>query len=317
MPKAIEVVPTLVRHYGEPYADSSAIPSFYLAKLTRQHVTVALNGDGGDESFGGYGWHLGSRLAERWQQIPSPLRRLAERAAGGLAPLSSNRRSPIARLSRFMSAASRPRAERYRRWLSVFTPEMKAEMYASPHRAHPDPIEAIFAAAPSLDAVDAMLHGDMEWYLPTDLLVKVDIATMANSLEARSPFLDWHLTEFAARLPSTFKVKGNASKYILKKAIADLVPADNMHRPKQGFAVPVGPWFRGELKDFLADHILGSRFQSRGLFKPAVVQRLFDDHQRGAGDHAHHLWTLLMLELWFREFIDQAPARSIVETRTA
>jgi asparagine synthase (glutamine-hydrolysing) len=315
--RAIEVVPTLVKHYGEPYADSSAIPSFYLAKLTRQHVTVALNGDGGDESFGGYGWHLGSRIAERWQRIPSPIRGLAELMASGLAPLSSHRRSPVARLSRFMSAASRPRAARYRHWLSVFTADLKAEMYASPHQRQRDPIEAIFAAAPSLDAVDAMLHADMEWYLPTDLLVKVDIATMANSLEARSPFLDWHLAEFAARLPSTFKVKGNTSKYILKKAVADLIPAGNMHRPKQGFAVPVGPWLRDELKDFLADHILGSRFQARGLFKPAAVQRLFDDHQRGAGDHAHHLWTLLMLELWFREFIDQAPAQVLAETRTA
>jgi asparagine synthase (glutamine-hydrolysing) len=303
-PRAIEVLPTLVRHYGEPYADSSAIPSFYLAKLTRQHVTVALNGDGGDESFGGYGWHLGGRLAERWQQVPSILRGAAEQVASGLAPLSSNRRSPIARLARFMSAASGPRAARYRQWLSVFTSDLKNEIYVTPRR-HPDPIEAIFAAAPSLDAVDAMVRADIEWYLPTDLLVKMDIATMANSLEARSPFLDWHLTEFAARLPSTFKVKGRTSKYILKKAIADIVPADNMHRPKQGFAVPVGSWFRGELKDFLADHILSARFQSRGLFKPAAVQKLFDDHQRGAGDYAHHLWTLLMLELWFREFIDQ------------
>jgi asparagine synthase (glutamine-hydrolysing) len=314
-PRAIEVLPALVRHYGEPYADSSAIPSFYLARLTRQHVTVALNGDGGDESFGGYGWHLGSRLAERWQQLPSPLRAAAEAVAGGLAPLSSNRRSPIARLSRFMSAASHPRATRYRQWLSVFTADLKRELYAKPYLKGADPIEAIFAAAPSLDAVDAMLRADIEWYLPTDLLVKMDIATMASSLEARSPFLDWHLTEFAARLPSELKVKGNTSKYILKKAVADLVPAENMHRPKQGFAVPVGAWFRGELKDFLADHILGPRFGARGLFNPATVQRLFDDHQRGAGDHAHHLWTLLMLELWFREFIDRRPAA--VETRTA
>jgi asparagine synthase (glutamine-hydrolysing) len=278
-------------------------------------VTVALNGDGGDESFGGYGWHLGSRLAERWQGVPLLLRRLAEGAASRLTPFTSNRRSPIARLSRFMSAASQPRAARYRRWLSVFTSDLKADMYAAPYRRAADPIEAIFAAAPSLDAVDAMLHADMEWYLPTDLLVKMDIATMANSLEARSPFLDWHLTEFAARLPSTLKVKGNTSKYILKKAVADLVPGDNMHRPKQGFAVPVGPWLRDELRDFLGDHILGSRFQSRGLFNPAVVQRLFDEHQRGSGDHAHHLWTLLMLELWFREFIDRAPA--MAETLTA
>ena len=315
-PRAIEIVPTLVKHYGEPYADSSAIPSFYLARLTRQHVTVALNGDGGDESFGGYGWHLGSRLAERWQAVPSPLRAMAEGLASGLAPLSSNRRSPISRMARFMSAASHPRAARYRNWLSVFTPDLKAEIYASPHR-HPDALEGIFAAAPSLDAVDAMVRADIEWYLPTDLLVKMDIATMANSLEARSPFLDWKLAEFAARLPSTFKVKGNTSKYILKKAVASLVPGGNMHRPKQGFAVPVGPWFRGELKEFFADHVLGARFHERGLFKPAAVQRLFDDHQRGAGDYAHHLWTLLMLELWFREFIDHAPAPAHAETATA
>ena len=315
-PRAIEILPALVRHYGEPYADSSAIPSFYLAKLTRQHVTVALNGDGGDESFGGYGWHLGSRLAERWQQIPSPLRTVAETIGSSLAPLSSNRRSPIARLSRFMSAASHPRSTRYRQWLSVFTADMKRELYAKPYMKGADPIDAIFAAAPSLDAVDALLRADIEWYLPTDLLVKMDIATMASSLEARSPFLDWHLAEFAAKLPSEYKVKGNTSKYILKKAVAGLVPAENMHRPKQGFAVPVGGWFRGELKDFLADHILSSRFTARGLFRADAVKRLFDEHQRGAGDHAHHLWTLLMLELWFREFIDQRPAQAM-ETRSA
>jgi asparagine synthase (glutamine-hydrolysing) len=314
-PRAIEVLPSLVRHYGEPYADSSAIPSFYLARLTRQHVTVALNGDGGDESFGGYAWHLGSRLAERWQQLPAAVRGLAERTAGGLAPLSSHRRSPIARMSRFMAAASRPRAARYRQWLSVFTADLKQELYAQPHARSADPLEAIFAAATSLDAVDVMLRADVEWYLPTDLLVKMDIATMAGSLEARSPFLDWHLAEFAAKLPSGLKVKGHTSKYILKKAMADLVPAENMHRPKQGFAVPVSGWFRGELKDFLADHILTARFNARGLFRPEAVRRLFEDHQRGAGDHGHHLWTLLMLELWFQEFIDRRPALTM-ETRS-
>jgi asparagine synthase (glutamine-hydrolysing) len=315
-PRAVDVLPDLVRHYGEPYADSSAIPSFYLARLTRQHVTVALNGDGGDEAFGGNGWHLGSRLAERWQHVPGVARALVERGARALGPLSSRRRSPIARLSRFMSAASRPRAARYREWLSVFTTDLKRELYARPYVRHPDPIEAIFAGAPSLDAVDAMLRADVEWYLPTDLLVKMDIATMASSLEARSPFLDWRLTEFAAALPSGLKLKGRTTKYILKQAVADLVPAENMHRPKQGFAVPIGEWFRGELKEFLADHILSARFASRGLFRPEAVKRLYDDHQRGAGDHAHHLWTLLMLELWFDEFIDRRPRRA-VETTTA
>ena len=181
-----------------------------------------------------------------------------------------------------------------------------------------DPLDAIFAAAPSLDAVDAMLRADIEWYLPTDLLVKMDIATMANSLEARSPFLDWQLTEFAAQLPSDFKVQGHH---------VEVHPQEGGRRSRARPRTCIGrsrdsrcrsgAWFRGELKDFLADHVLGARFAARGLFRPAAVQRLFDDHQRGAGDHAHQLWTLLMLELWFREFIDRAPAQTIAETRTA
>ena len=168
-----------------------------------------------------------------------------------------------------------------------------------------DRLAAIFARLEPLDAVDAMLAADVAWYLPTDLLVKMDIATMAHSLESRSPFLDWPLTEFVARLPSDFKLRGRTSKYLLKKAVADLVPDTNMHRPKQGFAVPIGAWFRGELKDFLADHVLSDRFHARGLFRPAEVRRIFDDHQHGAYDYAHHLWVLLMLELWFRSFIDR------------
>jgi asparagine synthase (glutamine-hydrolysing) len=304
-PKAIEILPAMARHYGEPYADSSAIPSFYLAQLTRKHVTVALNGDGGDEAFAGYGWHYGGRLAERWQMVPSALRSLAERAVTALLPASADRRSTLSRAARFMKGASRPRPDRYRAWLSVYTPELKAALYANPAiRSRTDRLAEVFAGLNHLDAVDAMLAGDVAWYLPTDLLPKMDIATMAHSLESRSPFLDWRLTEFVAKLPSDMKLRGGTSKYLLKKAVADLVPAGNMHRPKQGFAVPIGPWFRGELKDYLADHILSDRFNARGLFTPAAVRRVFDDHQREVRDYAHHLWVLLMLELWFRSFMD-------------
>ena len=305
-PKAIEILPQMARHYGEPYADSSAIPSFYLAQLTRRHVTVALNGDGGDEAFAGYGWHYGGRLAERWQMIPAPLRALAEGAVNAVLPASADRRSTLARAARFMKGASRPRADRYRTWLSVYTRDMKDALYANPAmHSKTDRLAQVFAERTELDAVDAMLAGDIAWYLPTDLLVKMDIATMAHSLEARSPFLDWPLAEFVAKLPSDLKLRGGTTKYVLKKAIADLVPPGNMHRPKQGFAVPISGWFRGELKDFLADHILSDRFNARGLFRPAEVRRIFDDHQREAKDYAHHLWVLLMLELWFRTYMDQ------------
>jgi asparagine synthase (glutamine-hydrolysing) len=305
-PSALEVLPTLVRHYGEPYADSSAIPSFYLARLTRQHVTVALNGDGGDEMFAGYGWHLAGQLAQQWQRLPTPVRRVAESAARAVTPASADRRSTATRAMRFLAGASRARPAQYRAWLSVFTEDLKRALYATPPPAHHDRLACVFAANEGLDGVDAMLAADVAWYLPTDLLVKMDIATMANSLEARSPFLDRDLAEFVAALPSAMKLKGRESKYLLKRVLEGLVPTDNMYRRKQGFAVPIAQWFRADLRDYLADHVLSSRFTSRGLFNPREVRRLFDDHQQQRADYAHHLWVLLMLELWFREYIDPA-----------
>jgi asparagine synthase (glutamine-hydrolysing) len=307
-PSALEVLPTLVRHYGEPYADSSALPSFYLAKLTRQHVTVALNGDGGDEMFAGYGWHLAGRLAQRWQHVPAPARATLEAAARALTPRSADRRSAATRAARFLAGASRSRPAQYRAWLTVFSEDLKRDLLVNPATPQADPLAAIFAEVQHLDGVDAMLAADVAWYLPTDLLVKMDIATMANSLEARSPFLDRELAEFVATLPSQFKLRGRESKYILKRALRGLVPEENMHRRKQGFAVPIASWFRGELRDFLADHVLSPRFMSRGLFVPATVQRIFHDHQSGRADYAHHLWVLLNLDLWFREYMEHRAA---------
>jgi asparagine synthase (glutamine-hydrolysing) len=254
--------------------------------------------------FAGYGWHLAGRLAERWQQVPSPMRQALEGAVRTLVPSSPDRRSRATRAARFLAGASRPRPQQYRAWLSVFSEDLKRELYSSSMGPFPDRLACVFAATGDLDGLDAMLAADVAWYLPTDLLVKMDIATMANSLEARSPFLDKDLAEFAATLPSHFKLRGRESKYILKRALAEWVPAENMYRTKQGFAVPIAVWLRGDLRDFVSDHLLGTRFSARGLFNPDVVRRLVTDHQEGRADYAHHLWTLLMLELWFREFID-------------
>jgi len=305
-PKAIDILPTLVRHYGEPYADSSAIPSYYLARLTRQHVTVALNGDGGDEAFAGYPWHLANRVIGGWQGVPAFMRRGAERTLQAVLPPSAERRSFVSRLKRLLKAASGTPAERYAGWIGVFSEDLKREM-VRPEWFRPNTMRclaAMFKRFESLDPVDMFLAADTEWYLPTDLLVKMDIATMANSLEARSPFLDHHLVEFVARLPSRFKLSGRTSKHILRQAVADLVPADNLSRPKRGFAVPIGRWLRKDLREFAADHLLGARASERGLFDRAVVARIVDEHQSGRADHAHHLWVLLMLELWHREFMD-------------
>jgi asparagine synthase (glutamine-hydrolysing) len=301
-PRAVDVLPTLVRHFGEPFADSSAVPTYYLSRMTREHVTVALSGDGGDEAFAGYGRHLGFRLAEWWQRTPALLRRPLAGATGGLAAGGPGARSLPVRAGRFLNVASRSRPERYRAWAGLFTPEAMRSLRGCA-LADGAASDALFDEAEGLDAVDAALAADTRFYLPTDLLVKMDIMSMANSLEVRSPFLDRDLVELAARLPSDLKLRRFTSKFVLKKALAARVPAENLSRGKRGFAVPIGGWFRGELRDFLADHLLDARCARVGLVRPAVVAELIADHQAGRRDHAHQLWTLLMLELWHREFI--------------
>jgi asparagine synthase (glutamine-hydrolysing) len=309
-PDAMEVLPTLVDHYGEPYADSSAIPTYYVSRETRRHVTVALNGDGGDECFAGYERYAAMQLAETYRRVPSALREGFIRQLIELMPSSELRRSRVRDVKRFARAASLPAVERYLRWISVFDSDAKDDLYTDefrarmrPHRAA-DFIAPWFARANGAGVVDAALLADTMTYLPNDLLVKVDIASMANSLEARSPFLDHHVIEFAASLPSELKLRGRTTKYLLKKVLRKLVPVENLERRKQGFGVPIGHWFRGEMKGFLREILLTEKSLNRGLFKPEAVRRLVDDHVAGRADHSHRLWTLLMLELWFNRFID-------------
>jgi asparagine synthase (glutamine-hydrolysing) len=309
-PDALEVLPTLVEHYGEPYADSSAIPTYYVARETRRHVTVALNGDGGDECFAGYERYAAMRLAERYRRLPGLLRERVIEQAVSLYPTSELRRSRMRDLKRFLNAAALPTVERYMRWVSVLDRGAKAELYADDFRRQlngHDPAALLapwFASVNGAGVVDAALMTDTMTYLPNDLLVKVDIATMAVSLEARSPFLDHHVIEFAASLPEKFKLRGLTTKYLLKRVLRKLLPAENLDRRKMGFGVPITHWLRGNLQGFLRETLLSERSLKRGLFKPAVVTRLVDEHTGRQKDHAHQLWTLLMLELWYQRFID-------------
>jgi asparagine synthase (glutamine-hydrolysing) len=309
-PDALEVLPLLVEHYGEPYADSSAIPTYYVARETRKHVTVALNGDGGDESFAGYERYAAMRLAERYHRIPALLRESVVRQAIELIPSSETKRGRIRDVKRFIQAASLPKVERYLRWVSVFDSEAKQDLYTEDFRQQTRGLSAAsmldpwFARANGSGIVDAALLTDIMTYLPNDLLVKVDIATMANSLEARSPFLDHHVIEFAASLPERFKLRGLTTKYLLKRMLKQLLPAENLDRRKMGFGVPIGHWLRGRLQPFLRETLLTEASLNRGLFKPETVKRLVELHTRGERDYAHQLWTLLMLELWFQRFID-------------
>jgi asparagine synthase (glutamine-hydrolysing) len=309
-PDAMEVLPTLVEHYGEPYADSSAIPTYYVARETRRHVTVALNGDGGDECFAGYERYAAMKLAGKYRSVPGLLREGLIKNAVALVPTSETRRSRARDLKRFLDAASLPTVERYMRWISVLDTTAKDDLYTADFRREMQGHEASdfvapwFAHANGAGIVDASLLADTMTYLPNDLLVKVDIASMAVSLEARSPFLDHHVIEFAASLPENLKLRGLTTKYLLKRVLAKLLPAENLQRRKMGFGVPIGHWLRGEMQPFLRETLLSEKALGRGFFKPEAVTRMVELHTRGERDYAHQLWTLLMLELWFQRFID-------------
>jgi len=309
-PDALEVLPTLVEHYGEPYADSSAVPTYYVAKETRKHVTVALNGDGGDESFAGYERYIAMGLTEKYRRVPSFLRESVIKETVNLIPSSPLKRSRVKSAKRLLDAVALPRVDRYARWVSVFNDQTKQPLYSDHFREQTQAADATgilaewFKRANGIGVVDAMLLTDQMTYLPNDLLVKVDIATMAVSLEARSPFLDHHVIEFAASLPQNLKLRRLTSKYLLKKVLRKLLPSENLKRRKMGFGVPVGHWFRGKMQPFLREVLLSEKALRRGLFQPEAVRQLIELHVRGERDYSQQLWTLLMLELWFNRFID-------------
>jgi len=309
-PRAADILPTLVRHYGEPYGDSSAIPTYYVAQLTRKHVTVALNGDGGDELLAGYERHWAARVAARYDTIPRFVRHGLIRPLIPLVPEPRQRRAFLRRAKRFMTAAHLPVLDRYLHWVGAYSPAQKSALYTGDFvaRLHGNDaghwLREALAPEPFLDPVDAVLRGDLLMYLPGDLLAKVDIASMANSLEARSPLLDHRLVEFCAALPSSYKLHGRTSKWLLRRLMRDRLPPAILTRPKMGFGVPVGEWLRGELHPLLEDTLLSATALNRGYFRPQAVRALVDEHLSHTTDRTAHIWALLMLELWFRACVD-------------
>lgn len=314
-PDALQILPELLRHLGEPMADVSIIPTWYLARMTRSSsgsgesggagVRVALNGDGGDESFVGYERYLANYLATRLSQLVGGRRGVA--GLGSLArfilldSIAPGRRTR--QLRRFLQLAAEPMPVRYPRWLTYFTAEEKRELYADDAPSPPDPglghLGRLVAAHADLDPVEVGMAVDVLSYLPDDLLVKVDIATMANGLEARSPFLDQQVMELAARLPVRLKMRRREPKYLLKRAFAHLLPAENLNRSKMGFGVPVGEWFRGPLRGLVREALLGASGSHR-LFRRPVLERYLARHLAGEADYSFQLWNLLILELWLK-----------------
>ncbi len=306
-PEVLNLVEELVWYHDQPFGDSSAVPTYLVSKLAREHVTVALTGDGGDELFAGYDRFRAARLARVYDRLPDT----AQQAIGGVVdrlPESTTYRGIARRAGRFVRTAQLPLSERYLSWVR-YTPaawvtallggqgeQTVQEHYASLLAGHED------AGGPAV--VARLLDLNLRTYLPDDLLVKSDRCSMAASLEARSPFLDHHLLQFVAEIPVYLKLRRGTSKYILKRAFRGLLPDRIIDRKKHGFGVPVGAWFRGELADYARDTLLGKRAAGRGIFDVDAVRAMVEAHTSGQRDLGHALWTLLTFELWMRRYFD-------------
>jgi asparagine synthase (glutamine-hydrolysing) len=312
-PNATEIFDKLVWHYNEPYADESAIPTYYLSELTRRHVTVALNGDGGDENFGGYRRYQ-ERGRARW--LANGLRPFhpALAAVERLTPTPSTSDGLLWRGKRWVQRACAPPGERYAWRMMHFDPFLKSTLCtpAFLERTGGDVSAALLRScyehSRATTSLDAMLDTDVAHYLPDCLLTKVDVATMAHGLEGRSPLLDHEFMEFAARLPARLKVRGSIGKYIFKKATQHLLPPEVLGRRKMGFGVPLDHWFRSDLRELAYDTLLGRPMAQRGYFDMRMVKRLLDEHVNHVADWHDQLWNLLMLERWHQMFIDERPS---------
>jgi len=305
---AAALLPRLAWFYDEPFGDSSALPSFMVAQMTRELVTVALNGDGGDEAFLGYDRYRAFGLAATLDVLPASFRR---RLAGTVmaAVQDGGAKSASRRLRRFAAGVAASGSRRYARWVTVLDDAAKHQLYTGDFARllDRDALKVLDAAFEDSDATtpaERASHADVRLYLPDDLLVKMDIASMAHSLEMRSPFLDHAVLEFAARLPSRLKLHGFRGKYLVRRLMAGVLPEPVLRRRKMGFAVPVADWLRHELHDLARDILLGARARQRGYFRPLAVERLLDEHAAAQRDHHTILWSLLMLELWHRTFLD-------------
>jgi asparagine synthase (glutamine-hydrolysing) len=312
-PDAVAVLPRLVWHYGEPFADSSAIPTYYVSELARRKVTVALNGDGGDECFLGYNRYKAMHHLSRLDRMPRWGRFGLDRCLA-LVPAEAQRRLRIARIRSVLQAPEGQPGRRYAFTIVSFTDEDKRRAYGERlqlalERSTLDLIEPYFAAANGL--VAGANWADIHTYLPDDLMVKVDVASMAHGLESRSPLLDHVLMEWAAALPAEDRMRGGVTKALFKRAMEPFLPRELLYRPKMGFGCPVDHWFRNELKELAYDTLLSESARRRGLFRPDFVRLLLDEHCARRRDHHTRLWALLMLELWFGMWID-APAEAAV-----
>ena len=318
-PDAMRILDAVIAHFDEPFADSSAIPTWYVSEMARRHVTVVLSGDGGDELFGGYDRYLPHpRVAAFDRYGSAPLRRIAGLAAARL-PHGTRGKN-------FLRHVGRDPQGRYLDAIRLFSADEKPALLSGDlgrRLKGPDPERILsrhFERFAQLPWPSQMMRFDMETYLPEDVLTKVDRMSMAHSIESRVPLLDNEAITFACSLPAAFKIKDGRRKHILKEVAATLLPREIIERQKQGFGVPIGVWFRGNLRELFADTLLAPRTLQRGYFQPGFVRLLVDEHLAGKRDHTLRLWQLVVFEKWHRQYVDASSTHAInaaIEVRPA
>ena len=308
-PKVADLLHTIVRHFDEPFADSSAIPTFVVAQATAHHVKVVLSGIGGDETFAGYPRYLGVRLSERYAKLPRWFRSAGGSVASHLLRESDRSRNWGDWARRFIAGAEQPLPDRYIGWTRFFseaelgdlvTPAVRRLWQADIEGTH----RRAFADHAYDDPVDGAFRIDLSTYLPDDLLVMADRMSMAHSLELRAPFCDHRVVEESLRIPPSTKIPGFRLKGLLKAAFADVLPPPVLSHRKQGFMIPLGRWLRTELHDVMEELLAPDRVRARGLFRPDAVETLKREHLAETRSHSDRLWTLMMLELWMGEYMD-------------
>jgi asparagine synthase (glutamine-hydrolysing) len=302
-PDAAATLPRLAAAFDEPLGDEAALPLFLICEAARKEVTVALVGDGGDESFAGYERYTAMSLADR---VPAPAAAAGARLLRAMPSGRRERRSPVFRAARFLEAASAPRAERYGQLMQVFGLQERAALWTDDAKAEIGPLASpgFLLGPPPARGLSGLQRLDLETYLPGDLLPKSDIASMAHSLELRSPLLDHRVVELGLSLPESLRRRGRDGKIALRRAFAPDLPPMVAGRGKTGFAVPLAEWFRGGLRPLAGDLLLAGDARTRHWFNRDAVKRLLGEHAAGHADHGHRLWTLVMLELWQRTHVE-------------
>ncbi len=301
-PDAAELLPRLAEVFDEPFADSSALPTYLVSELASGHVKVALSGEGGDELFGGYYTYVADLLAERIGPVAARTRPVID-----LLPSSSRKASVDYRAKRFVRSAHLPPLERHHGWKEIFSADARSELIGQRANGAFDPVDLLrkrYRETAGAELLARLQDVDLGVYLVDDLLVKTDRASMAHSLEARVPFLDSMVADFAFALPTRHKVRGFAKKRLLRKAVAPLLPRSIVHGKKRGFSIPAAAWLRGELEPFARDVLARDRVKRQGYFRPEVVTRIVDDHVSGREDLSRQIWGLLAFSLWHERWVE-------------